>query len=253
MCSQYFPDKARRTARVPFLLALCFCLHVIDTEAAAENGADYDWAKDPVERAARLRRLTQARLTEIGQSGGFSSRFVQEFAQDDQGFIWAATRNGLDRFDGYSVSNFRHDPAASNGLSSSEIMLIATGANGIVWTGSRAAGIDRFDSVTGKVINFRNLPGDPRDIGDDHIVDIIVGRAGDVWAATRASGLARINGQTLEVTRFHASAEGDHRIPGDAMNFVFEDASGRIWAGTDQGLVASSGPGERFQAPLQCQ
>ena len=116
-------------------------------------------------------------------------------------------------------------------------MLIATGANGIVWTGSRAAGIDRFDSVTGKVINFRNLPGDPRDIGDDHIVDIIVGRAGDVWAATRASGLARINGQTLEVTRFHASAEGDHRIPGDAMNFVFEDASGRIWAGTDQGWL----------------
>ena len=114
---------------------------------------------------------------------------------------------------------------------------MSTASDGIVWVGSHAAGLDRFDSATGTAINFRNRPGDPRDIGDDHVIDVIVDNRGDTWAATRSAGLAHIDRQTLEVTRFHRTAGAPNRIPDDEIVSIFADSKGRIWAGTYSGLI----------------
>ena len=44
---------------------------------------------------------------------------VGPFAQDDQGFIWFGTPNGLNRFDGYTFKVFVHDPENPKSISGS--------------------------------------------------------------------------------------------------------------------------------------
>ncbi len=239
---------ARLTTQVLLILAMTsFCPLTHGDQSQTDANLVADWTLDPDERLARLRRLTPSRLTKVDQAAGFSSRWVYEFDQDDQGFIWAGTRNGLDRFDGYAVRNYRHDPSSNDSLSSNDIRNLATAANGIVWAGSHAAGLDRFDSATASAINFRNKPGDPHDIGDDHITEVIVSRTGDIWAGTLRAGLVRIDHQTLEVTRFHTGGDNARRIPGDEVKFVFEDIEGRLWVGTDAGLIVTSESNSYFE------
>jgi len=236
--SSYLPGIRRVTEFALLCCLLVFPYQFASGEDAGQvDNAQSHWAKDPGERSARLRRLTWERFTEITQSAGISSNLVYDIDQDDQGFIWMGTRNGLDRFDGYSIQNFRHEPHTKNSLASSDIRTIAAASNGIIWVGSHAAGLDRFDSALRTATNFRNNPGDPHDIGDDQVNQVIIDKAGDIWAATRNGGLSHIDHRTLQVTRFHTAAGGKMKIPSDEVMTLFADAEGRIWAGTGKGLI----------------
>jgi signal transduction histidine kinase/ligand-binding sensor domain-containing protein/DNA-binding response OmpR family regulator len=172
-------------------------------------------------------------------SDGLSSAQVYAFSQDDQGFMWMGTRNGLDRYDGYEFRNYRHNPDSNDSLSSNDIRVVVATANGIIWAGSHAAGLDRFDSKTGTATNFRNSPGGLRDIGSDHVSAITKDFAGDIWVGTRGGGLTYIEVGNLRMKRFHTAADGMERIPSDNILSIFEDDAGRIWVGTDEGLIVT--------------
>ena len=59
---------------------------------------------------------------------GLSQGFVPAICQDDDGFMWFATKNGLNRYDGYQFQVFKHDPFDPFSLSSNEITgLISVG------------------------------------------------------------------------------------------------------------------------------
>jgi ligand-binding sensor domain-containing protein len=46
----------------------------------------------------------------ISTAQGLSQGMVFDLLQDQEGFIWAATKNGLNRYDGYSFKVFSNDP-----------------------------------------------------------------------------------------------------------------------------------------------
>jgi signal transduction histidine kinase/DNA-binding response OmpR family regulator/ligand-binding sensor domain-containing protein len=206
-------------------------------EAEPSRIAEAHWAEDPAQRSVRLRRLTWSRFIDVSENAGLSSNFVYDIDQDDQGFMWFGTRNGLDRYDGYSVKNFRHDPDSADSLSSNDIRTVAATTDGIVWVGSHAAGLDRFDSTSGTAINFRKNPGDPRDIGADQVTNVIEDLKGDIWVVTANAGLAHIDHETLNVTRFHTNADVANQIPDNKISSIFLAKGGRIWVATRSGLI----------------
>ncbi|MCU0348917.1 MAG: hypothetical protein MUC59_18400, partial [Saprospiraceae bacterium] len=60
-------------------------------------------------------------VAHIGIEQGLSQGFVTCLAQDREGFIWAGTMNGLNRYDGQRMQIFVNDPQDSLSLSSSAI------------------------------------------------------------------------------------------------------------------------------------
>ena len=48
---------------------------------------------------------------------GLSNNHVLDILQDKYGYIWIATRNGLNRFDGYRFVTYKNDPEDSTSLS----------------------------------------------------------------------------------------------------------------------------------------
>jgi signal transduction histidine kinase/CheY-like chemotaxis protein/ligand-binding sensor domain-containing protein len=63
-------------------------------------------------------------LESISIEQGLSQGFVPSICQDDDGFLWFATKNGLNRYDGYNFKVFRNDPFDPLSLPSNELIQI---------------------------------------------------------------------------------------------------------------------------------
>ena len=52
----------------------------------------------------------------------FSSGFINDICQDSYGFIWIATENGLNKFDGYRFTTYLHHPDDSTSVNSNIVV-----------------------------------------------------------------------------------------------------------------------------------
>lgn len=64
-------------------------------------------------------------LAQIGNNEGLSQGFVTCIKQDREGFLWAGTLSGLNRYDGHRIHVFKHDPFDEYSLSGDLISAIA--------------------------------------------------------------------------------------------------------------------------------
>src|SRR5687768_15082052 len=62
------------------------------------------------------------RFKQITGEDGLSTNFVRTVMQDDKGFMWFGTQDGLNRYDGYEMKVYRSDPADATSLTSSDIV-----------------------------------------------------------------------------------------------------------------------------------
>jgi ligand-binding sensor domain-containing protein/signal transduction histidine kinase len=78
---------------------------------------------------------------------GLSNNAVICCAQDNKGFLWFGTKDGLDRFDGYTFKIFRNDPDEKSSLGSNFIHALYADRSGILWVGTEK-GLYKYDATT---------------------------------------------------------------------------------------------------------
>jgi len=134
------------------------------------------------------------------------------------GAVWAASGDGLIRFQGDSMAVF----GETQGLASMAVTAMAEGPNGAIWVGTRL-GVQRFqDGQFGPVLA---RPG-----GRQTVLSMYADDAGHLWAQTY-SGLNRIAG--TQFTPF-TPAQG---MPELDMAWIFEDDQGYFWIAGRDGML----------------
>ncbi len=88
---------------------------------------------------------------------GLSNNIVYDIYQDREGYIWIATENGLNRFDGYSFKKFYHSRDDSSSLSSNIVRSITEDENGTLWIGT-FNGLNSFNRKTETFTRYIDLP-----------------------------------------------------------------------------------------------
>jgi len=83
---------------------------------------------------------------QLWQEEGLSQSTVSSIVQDEQGFIWIGTQDGLNRYDGKHVDKFNTQPFNIHSLSGSTITSVCT-QNGKLWV-LCTDGLDLFDLNT---------------------------------------------------------------------------------------------------------
>lgn len=78
---------------------------------------------------------------------GLSNNTVYCTLQDKHGFLWFGTKDGLNRFDGYTFKIFRHDPKDKNSVSSNMIHALSLDKDGNLWVGNDQ-GLDKYNFKT---------------------------------------------------------------------------------------------------------
>lgn len=78
---------------------------------------------------------------------GLSDNMVTCCTQDKNGYVWVGTRDGLNRFDGYTFKVFRNDPEKTETLGSNWITYLTCDRNGDVWVGT-LSGLYQYNEAT---------------------------------------------------------------------------------------------------------
>ncbi|HEY3390996.1 MAG TPA: two-component regulator propeller domain-containing protein, partial [Prolixibacteraceae bacterium] len=85
---------------------------------------------------------------------GLSQSTVFAITQDAQGFMWFGTQDGLNRYDGYSVKVFRHNPANNETIGDNTIRTLLCDSKGDLWIGTENNGLDRYVSKENRFYHF---------------------------------------------------------------------------------------------------
>src|SRR5690348_18455121 len=78
----------------------------------------------------------------ISTTQGLSINNASCILQDRKGFIWVGTRDGLNRYNGYTFDIFRNDPRDRNTISSNFIWCLAEDREGNIWAGTVEGGLN---------------------------------------------------------------------------------------------------------------
>ena len=159
----------------------------------------------------------------FNMENGLSQNTVNCIVQDDDGFMWFGTKDGLNRFDGLNFKIYRHVSNDVNSLGSSYILSLCKDSDGVLWVGTDL-GLYVYDVIYD---NFRPLPAQT---GEDENVpkrinNMKADKNGDVWLAAGQQGLYKYN-------------KSDNRLYNYALQdsayvqCVEIDGKGRVWAGT---------------------
>jgi len=96
---------------------------------------------------------TNLRLERLSIKDGLSQADVRCMIQDDYGFLWIGTRDGLNKYDGHKFRKFLKDKNDSTSLSFSQITDLELDSIGNLWIGSND-GISYYDYRTDGFVNY---------------------------------------------------------------------------------------------------
>ncbi|MFC2171435.1 two-component regulator propeller domain-containing protein [Acidobacteriota bacterium] len=180
-------------------------------------------------------------FTQLFLEEGLSQSIVQCIAQDNKGFMWFGTEDGLNRYDGYRFTVFKHDPNDPSSLSYSEITALHVDGAGNLWIGTFNGGVNRYDPRTEHFERIQNDPDNPESLSNNIINVIFEDSKGALWFGTD-KGLNRLvpaetGAGTGKFVRFLHDPQNPHTLTNDSVKAICEDSSGALWIGTDAGLA----------------
>jgi len=160
---------------------------------------------------------------------GLSNNTVMAGIQDRRGFMWFATKEGLNRFDGSRFRIFSHNQTASNSLLDNYILALCEDNQGWIWIGT-ARGVcyylpdnDYFGTIEDE--NYRI---------ERAVVDIVADNNNNIWLAT-FTGTYKYSKQTGKLTYYPG---GEFFLP---VSFTLTNA-GDIWISAADGKIYKYNP-----------
>jgi diguanylate cyclase (GGDEF)-like protein len=106
---------------------------------------------------------------------------------------------------------------------------------GVLWVGTYAGGLDRFDPATGTFVHNRHDASDPGSISSDAVMSIYEDRAGVLWVGTFEGGLNRLDRETGRFIHYVNDPSNPTSLSNNRVTSFHEDSLGILWVGTDGG------------------
>lgn len=166
---------------------------------------------------------------------GLSDGTVTDLLQDRQGYMWFATRDGLNRYDGYRFTVFRHDPQDPRSLPGNDIRALYEDGRGILWIGTNRNGLARFDQALERFHRYPHQPEDSGSLPGSSVRVIVEDSAHSLWVGTD-NGIGRLDPLSGKFDRFTSTPDDSTGLSGDDIRALCFSRSGYLWVGTYSGL-----------------
>ena len=168
---------------------------------------------------------------------GLSDNSVKDICQDSRGYMWFATKDGFNRFNGYRFDVFGSSFSGEH----LNIDVICPHSDGIrIWLGCTEA-LMLFDPRDERLTRFdaRNSEGK----GIRNCISLLYDPLGDLWIGTD-DGLFRWDERIGRLFRYELEESDGGTCRG--IRTIFEDNGGEIWVGTTAGLYRYHRKTDRF-------
>jgi ligand-binding sensor domain-containing protein len=141
---------------------------------------------------------TNISLERIAAQKWLNQRNITCIAQDGIGYIWFGTNNGLYRFDGYEVTEYRHDPYNLNTIAHNNVNCIYADKQNVLWIGTWG-GLTKFVTATGRFTRFTHDPRNLNSISSSDVRAIVEDGSGNLWIGTFGGGLNKLNKAVITI------------------------------------------------------
>ena len=204
--------------RFPFVsLFLCVSLGLLPRESSAQPPA--------------------VRFHHLPPDIGLSQSDIECIAQDRIGFLWFGTEDGLNKYDGYRFTTYRHNPADSFSISDNYIWRLLQSKSGDLWIGTLKGGLNRYEVSTARFISYRNNPGDSSSLSSDNVTALYEDPHGNLWVGTWGGGLCRLDSGSTAFARYSHEPGNPNSLVSNFISSIRQDAEGNLWIGTWEGLA----------------
>ena len=161
----------------------------------------------------------------LNLNNGLSQLSVLDICQDTKGYIWFATRNGLNKYDGEHFTVYKHSNYDSNSLTDNHITkLLPDGIRGGLWVGTNN-GLNYINQKTNVITRYQigDYPGLP----SNSILSFCLNETGRLWVGTRLGLCYWIpENQSFETVTFNGL------LKDEPITSLYTDKQGVLYIGT---------------------
>lgn len=181
--------------------------------------------------------ITQAQISNphfvrINTSSGLPSNDIHSLLQDDQGFIWLTTKNGLSRYDGSKISTLVYQPKQKkNPIVDFTAMM--QDQSGLFWLGSYGGLLVNYSNNTRAFSSVSNINLIPE---NNPITLLYEDKEGFIWIGNNSDKLWRLNKISGHTVIIEIPKEGNLENTKVQINDVCEDNRGNLWIATNKGF-----------------
>lgn len=162
---------------------------------------------------------------------GLSHSKVNSIFQDDRGFLWFGTNDGLNKFDGYEFTMYRWKPNDPKGLSAQLVRVVFQDRKGNLWVGTEGGGVNLFNRDTESFRHFTQDSTSEIRIAGQDVNSICEDHHGNLWLGT-SNGLEFLDPQNKKTFNYFPESLLNAHPRARIVNIVYEDKKNNLWVGT---------------------
>lgn len=177
-----------------------------------------------------------------------SNDVVPAICEDDSGNLWLGTWGGLNKLvrdnrkDPHpnfpQFVHYKHDPNNPTSLSDDRIWTLYIDNAGIIWIGTEAGGLNRFDPKTETFQQYKHDPQNPNSISNNRvrcIYEYPIPKRRVFWVGTMG-GLNIFDVQNEIFSDVPYDPTGSEKKENRKVLTTLRDKNGELWIGTTNGL-----------------
>lgn len=172
---------------------------------------------------------------QVSMEQGLSQVSINSILQDSTGFLWFATLDGLNRYDGYTFKVFKPQADDPNSISSNRILCLYLDSYGKIWVGTLGGGLNEYNPLTETFTRYMHDPDDENSISNNDVYGIVEDDDGLLWIATYGGGLNSFDRNTHKFTAYKHNPSDKNSIGSNQVRVVNKDCYGNLWIGQNEG------------------
>jgi PAS domain S-box-containing protein len=167
---------------------------------------------------------------------GLSNQVVRSIKQDNYGFLWFGTEDGVNKYDGYDFKIYRFDKDDPKSLPDNFTYCLFPTVDGGMLVGTNNGGFAKYNVATDNFTSYRNDPDNSNSLSNNRVMAIIEDNEGNYWIGTNGGGLNYYNLQTDSFTVYRNNPEDKQSLSSDNVMGLAQDSKGYIWVRTFDGI-----------------
>lgn len=181
----------------------------------------------------------KVRFTHYTADDGLSQNRVMSILQDKKGFMWFATWDGLNRFDGRHFKVYKGLAGDPHGFTNNRLNSIQEDPFGYLWIYTNDLKIYRFNPSTEKFQSLSYQTDSSKEVVTKTIQFLRLLPQNDVCLLTYTDGcyLVHVSDDGRDIVSIKYLCKKNGNLAGDLVKEVFKDKNNQFWFLTDKGLT----------------
>lgn len=185
--------------------------------------------------------VSNLRFVNYNNENGLPNNNVTAIAQDNEGFLWFGTANGLCRFDGVNFKCFFNNPDDTCSISGNSIFCLLVDRKGILWVGTNK-GLNRYNARDNTFTSYQNNPDNKYSLKNNLVTSIYEDENLNIWVGCW-DGLSKFNRQMAKFSYYpYPQLQGTQIWDYNVTSCITSDKNGIVWTGTWGGGLHAFNP-----------